>query len=113
MTRKYAIKYNVEFDTNEGKGFTKEEILESGMGGADAYFFASILYDEDGVSYHFLGSNGKTQEALDHLEIFKMWASLASALTNTELPETHRKIANETLENIRKSFNLGCGGDKK
>ena len=105
----YALKYSISCDTNNGEGFTQEEILESGdFGGADALMLISIIREgkkahDGGVSIKIMSLDGQNDKnPIPDTELFHIWNSLCIRII--ESPDTsffQKQIAQETIDSVR------------
>lgn len=104
----YALKYNISFDTNDGRGFTKEQIEKDGSGGADAIWLASIIREgekaHDGsLSIAFMSSDGQNdKKPIPGTEMFTIWVLMASQLIdNPDIHEWQKHMIQHILNWIR------------
>jgi hypothetical protein len=109
----YAIKYQLIKETNNGEGFTQEEIqadLDAGkdIGAADALVLASIIKDNGNFSCMFASyavQNGK-QGPISDEDYFKVWCILTSQIKDSAALETWKMKIIRDAHNQVKDFVL-------
>ncbi len=104
----YALKYKISFDTNQDKGFSKQEALEltkedPDSGAADALFFVSVLKPKSGeFSIATLSMDGQNKgKPLSEIDLFKIWSLIACGLSKKAAHEWQRFIAEEAFNKVR------------
>ena len=100
LEHKYKIKYDIKHEVGN---FSKEDIQENGSGGTDAFVLFSIIYPEDGsYSQTHFSLDGRTGEALDRNELWKLWSTLSALLAKSDgLAEWKRFISETAFEMVR------------
>ncbi len=95
----YYLQYEI---TPIPEGFTKSQV-PPGHGACDAILLVSILHTaEGGVSYAFVGADGKEKRDLTPTEMFKIWAVLAHELSEMpDLGEGRKQLASMVHETIK------------
>lgn len=94
----YHLTYNV---IRHPKGILKRAIPQ-GHGACDRLLICSIIDGKDGgVSYAMLSRDGKTGDKLSPIELFKVWAVLAKALTKKDVPSTIRQLCGSVHEAVK------------
>lgn len=121
--KKYALKYIFKYDTNEGKGFTQEEIIEASkkdgsIGAADALILINILREgkkaHDGsVSFSYMsfdGQHGEIPIKVPNSEIFAAWSALGkSLLDGGGLNKWQNDVLKTAFESVRKNVTQWMG----
>lgn len=103
----WALSYNLKFDNNDGKGYTRTQVdilnEEEGYGFADALFVMSIVRGKDGsISYRPLSVDGGTMQPLDISDIFGVWSTLTNCLAEeNRLGEWQTKLVRKVDKEIR------------
>jgi hypothetical protein len=112
----YALKYNIIWDNNNNKGFTKEEIEEAykkeDMCASDAFLLVSILRPEDGsFSICHVSVDGQNEnKPISDLDLFKVWSMLSNTISESAPYQWQRDIAKEAFEQVRKIVLSGRNG---
>ncbi len=103
----YGLKYKISIDTNEGKGFTKEELLKSSyedpeVGGCDALIIYSIKRPNGEFHIHPMSVDSLTNSTIIIREHFKAWFLMAAQMSEDEgLEEWQRFICKEAANRVR------------
>jgi hypothetical protein len=94
----YLVAYKVE-----PGHYTKAELKDKDMGGADGLFIASILYPPDGSrSQANVSMDGRSGMPLAPDELFQVWVMLAHQLSQTpDLSEGKRRLAEVVFQSVR------------
>lgn len=110
MTREhiYGLKYKIIVENNDGKGYPKSTMIKMAdedefVGGCDALLFFSILRPEDGSFsiYHNSYDGFNELKPITSIELFKVWAMLASKLKDDpEIHQWHRDVAEIAHEQV-------------
>src|SRR5271169_4605944 len=102
--KNYACKYTMSFDTNNGKGWLKEDIDQSYEGLADSFLLFSIIHEENGETSIMIlprDDENKKQE-LKNTDLFNCWIALASTIIESPDPTFIQKdIVQDALNNAR------------
>lgn len=101
-SRKYKIKYKMEFGE-----FTAEELKkEKDIGACDEILVCSKLAIKDGAaSYLFLHRKGHKDVEMDATDLFKIWSMLsAEILQRDDVINWHREILAESFDKVRKKI---------
>lgn len=94
----------MSFDTNNGKGWTKEEIDQSTEGLADAFLLFSIIQEEDGgQSIMILPRDDENEEQeLSGKDLFNCWTALAVKII--DFPDVNffqKELVQDALGKVR------------
>ena len=84
MTHKYKIRYRIVVETREEDFVPEDASDEQGL--TDGLVAVSLLYPEDG-SYSqqiVLAADGRTNEAMQPNDIFKLWMTMGLGLADSD-----------------------------
>lgn len=105
---KYGFKYTINVDSNDGEGFTKEQIEKfrdenSDIGACDALLLHSIIREENGFNLMQFTYDSNKFGGITQLDIFKIWTIMSGNMSDSsELNEWQRNICKEAFEKVRK-----------
>ena len=105
MSYKYKMKYNLD---NKAGEYTKEQLIESGDGGCDAFIFVSMLFPPNGsFSCVVMGRDGRKESGeLDDIDMHRVWLSMASHLSESKnIPDFHRFLAKQAFKSMQVALN--------
>lgn len=97
MLKDYSIRYTIE------PGEWNQADIESGYSGlSDSMMVCSVVEEKEGISYVFMGINGKNKVFMDDNDFFKVWFMLASKLSESDsLENNKKKIAIELIKTVQ------------
>jgi hypothetical protein len=102
--KRYACKYTMSFDTNNGEGWLQKDVDTSQSGLSDAFLLFSILHEEDGSSNILIlprDDENKKQE-LNGQDLFNCWMALTKKITEShDCSYNHRLITSYALATAR------------